>query len=405
MKVSLILACAGKGERAGFLQNKLLVEVGDTTCLNTTLNVFIDSGLIDEYIIVCAKRDYREISSIVPPYVKLVIGGDTRTQSVSNALDHVSGDIVLIHDGARPFVSVDTIKSCIDDARRYGSGIAAIPSRDTVCMAGDGGKTIDAYIGKTGLYIIQTPQAFKIEQIRKAYILAGNESYNDDSEIYARFIGKPHISEGSAKNTKITFEGDLDALAERPICRVGVGFDCHKLVEGRKLFLGGVKIPHTKGLLGHSDADVLTHAIMDALLSAVALRDIGYHFPDTDEKFKDADSIDLLHQVLNLIKDEGYSPYNVSAVIMAEQPKISPYIPTITRMLADNLGIEESKVGIGATTLEGLGFVGREEGICVRAFATVIKTGLDRKEREERRNDGGYDIATLWALHDLWHND
>lgn len=372
MKISLILACAGKGERAGLNKNKLLVPAGGVTCIEKTLNAFIESALIDEYIAVCAECDVKEIKSLVPPFVKIVTGGDTRTQSVKNALKAVTGEIVLIHDGARPFVTKEAIKDCIESAMRYGSGIAAVPSRDTVCRADS--DILSEYVGKSGLYSIQTPQAFRTEQIKKAYSQAGNRTFNDDGEVYKTFIGNPRLAKGDFKNVKITFAEDLTLLNELPLCRVGVGFDCHKLVTDRKLILGGVEIPHYKGLLGHSDADVLTHAVMDALLSALSLRDIGFHFPDNDPAYKDANSINLLKKVLLLIKERGYKPFNVSAVIMADKPKLSPFIPDITRNLADALGLSEESVGIGATTSEGLGFVGREEGICVRTAATVIKS-------------------------------
>lgn len=371
MKTTLILACAGKGERAKLNKNKLLVPVDGKTCLERTLSVFIESGLIDEYVAVCAKRDAAEIKTLLPPFVKIVIGGATRTISVKNALAEVTGDITLIHDGARPFVSKETIENCIRTAEKYGSGIAAVPSRDTLFRAD--GDVVTKYLGKNGIYSVQTPQAFKTEQIKSAYAEIGDEPYNDDGEVYAKFIAPPRVAEGNFDNLKITFRQDLDELAYHPVCRVGTGFDCHKLVENRKLILGGIEIPHDKGLLGHSDADVLTHAIMDALLSAASLRDIGYHFPDVDPTYKNADSMKLLDKVTLLLRENSYKPHNVSAVIMAEKPKLSPHIPAITENLARALSLPKENVGIGATTLEGLGFVGREEGVCVRASATVIK--------------------------------
>lgn len=371
MKTSLILACAGKGERAGQNKNKLLVKVGGVTCLERTLSVFTRSGLIDEYVVVCAARDESEIRTLLPPFVKTVTGGDTRTQSVKNALKAVTGEIVLIHDGARPFVSAETIKNCVDGALKYGGAVAAVPSRDAVCRAENG--VISSYVGKSGLYSVQTPQAFNTQLIKKAYDLAGDCVYDDDGEVFSEFIGEVRIADGNADNLKITYKEDFEKLNAAPLCRVGTGFDCHRLAENRKLVLGGVEIPHDKGLLGHSDADVLTHAVMDALLSALAMRDIGYHFPDSDPAYKDADSLKLLGVVMEKIKNVGYKPYNVSAVIMADKPKLSGYIPRITEKLAAALGLSPDSVGIGATTLEGLGFIGREEGICVRAAATVIK--------------------------------
>ncbi len=371
MKTSLILACAGKGERAKLNKNKLLFPVNGKTCLEKTFSVFVESGLIDEYIVVCAKIDEEEIKKLLPYYVKIVIGGATRTDSVKNALTYVTGNVTLIHDGARPFVDKKTIANCINSAKKYGSGIASVPSRDTVCRVDCG--EITNYLGKNGLFAVQTPQAFKTELIKKAYSLIEEEIFNDDGEIYGKFIGKAKLVEGDFSNTKITFNEDMALLAEKPVCRVGVGFDCHKLVENRKLILGGIEIPHDKGLLGHSDADVLTHAVMDALLSALSLRDIGYHFPDNDAKYKNADSMKLLEKVISLVSEKGYKINNLSAVIMAEKPKLSAFIPTITANLANALSIQPECVGIGATTLEGLGFVGREEGICVRATVTVIK--------------------------------
>lgn len=372
MKISLILACAGKGERAEQNKNKLLVKINGKTCLERTLKAFIDSELIDEYVIVCAERDLKEIKTLVPDYVKIAIGGATRTQSVKNALSLSTGEITLIHDGARPLVSKETIRDCIETAKIYGSGIAAIPSRDTVCRAKNG--AISDYLGKTDVFVVQTPQAFNTEQIKKAYSKTNEETYNDDGEIFKRFIAEPHIADGNSENLKLTYKTDLNKLADVPACRIGVGFDCHKLVENRKLILGGIEIPHEKGLLGHSDADVLTHAVMDAILSALSLRDIGYHFPDSDEAYKNADSMKLLQKVLSLIAEKGYKINNLSAVIMAEKPKLSPHIPAITKNLARALDVSPDKVGIGATTLEGLGFVGREEGICTRAAVTLIKS-------------------------------
>lgn len=371
MKTTLILACAGKGERAGLNKNKLLFSVNGKTCLEKTFSVFAESGLINEYIVVCAENDEKEIKKLLPSYVKTVIGGATRTDSVKNALSFATGDVTLIHDGARPFVDKNTIINCINSAKEYGSGIASVPSRDTVCRADDG--EITAYLGKNGLFAVQTPQAFKTELIKKAYSLIGEEVFNDDGEIYGKFIGKARLVEGNFSNTKITFNQDMELLTEKPVCKVGVGFDCHKLVENRKLILGGIEIPYDKGLLGHSDADVLTHAVMDALLSSLSLRDIGYHFPDSDEKYKNADSMKLLEKVISLVAEKGYKVNNLSAVIMAEKPKLSAFIPKITANLANALSVQTECVGIGATTLEGLGFVGREEGICVRAAVTVIK--------------------------------
>lgn len=370
MKVSLILACAGKGERAGCGKNKLLVKSGGSTCLEKTLSAFKESGLIDEFVIAVAPSDLEEIKELSLTDVVLTEGGKTRTDSVKNALKKVSGEIVLIHDGARPFVRTRVIRDCIESVKKYGSAITVYPSRDTVIKAENG--IIKSYLGKSGLYSVQTPQAFFTADVKKAYDLAGEKTFNDDGEVYKTYIGEPHAVLGDSDNVKITFSEDV-SLLNKARYRFGTGFDCHKLVTGRKLILGGVEIPHEKGLLGHSDADVLTHAIMDAILSALAMRDIGYHFPDTDPRYKNADSMLLLKKVLALADEAGYKTDSVSATIMAEKPKLLPHISAITSSVAAALDLPVNKVGIGATTLEGLGFVGREEGICVHANATLIE--------------------------------
>ena len=231
---------------------------------------------------------------------------------------------------------------------------------------------------------VQTPQAFITAEIKDAYA-ACDKNFSDDGQIYFERYKKLNFVAGDAANIKLTYPEDFSACANN--CnekttgvsetaterRFGTGFDCHRLVKDRKLVLGGVLIPHDKGLLGHSDADVLTHAVADAVLSACAMRDIGFWFPDNDEKYKDADSMKLLAEILRTVAEKGFKPESVSAVIMAEKPKLTKAIPVITENLANALGIAPDKVGISATTLEGLGFVGREEGICVHANAVLKK--------------------------------
>ena len=370
MKVSLILASAGKGERAGFNENKLLQKINNQTIIEKTLSVFYNSGLIDQYVVVLSKEDEKVISPFLPKEVITVIGGKTRTESVKNALSVVDGDIVLIHDGARPFVTKQIIKDCIDTAIKNDSAIPIVPIKDTICRAEN--EVIENYIGKQGLYAVQTPQGFNTLKIKKAYE-GIDKTFNDDGEVYSSLFGKVSTYISNEKNIKLTYKEDFEKLKTLSLCKVGTGFDCHRLVENRKLILGGVEIPHEKGLLGHSDADVLTHAIMDAMLSALSLRDIGYHFPDTDERYKGISSIKLLEKVISLCKDSGYKIKSLSAVIMAEKPKLLKHIPAITKNLANVLDIDEKDIGIGATTLEGLGFVGREEGICVSASSVMVK--------------------------------
>ena len=367
MKVSLILTCAGKGLRAGFEKNKLLMPVDGEVCFIKALNVFIRSGKVDEYIVTANKDDFDEIKAISPDFVKIVIGGDTRSRSIENALEHVTGDIVLIHDGARPFLTENLVNDCINTVINFGSAIPCIPSVDTIAN-GDNDEIIN-YVGKSGLYSVQTPQGFITKDIKHAYTCARGDFANDDGSLYLKYIKNPRIYVGEKENVKLTFKDDFN----KKEVRFGTGFDCHKLIADRDLILGGIKIPHDKGLLGHSDADVLTHAIMDAILSGAGLRDIGFYFPDSDPKYKGAYSVDLLKEVLSLVKENGFKVKSVSAVIMAEKPKLLKHIPSIKENLAKILDLPLDKIGIGATTLEGLGFVGREEGICVHANVVLEK--------------------------------
>lgn len=368
-KVSVILAAAGSGNRAKQGKNKIFASVGGVPCVKKTFDAFYATGKIDEYVVAAKAEDETEIKALLPDFVKFAAGGKERTDSVKNALALVSGSIVLIHDAARPFVSERIINDCIESAKLNGSGISAIPSRDTVAKYTGSSA---AYLGKSDLYLIQTPQSFRTEEIKDAYAFAGDKIFNDDGEVYLNRFGRINFVAGDKNNIKLTYPEDfgLSAPVER---RFGTGFDCHRLVENRKLILGGVEIPFDKGLLGHSDADVLTHAVMDAILSACAMRDIGYWFPDSDDKYKGANSMDLLAEVLKMVGEKGFKVESVAAVIMAEKPKLSKHIPAITERLAAALGISPDETGISATTLEGLGFVGREEGICVHANAVVVK--------------------------------
>ena len=359
-KVSVIIAAAGKGLRAGFEKNKLLVDFNGENTLSRTFGALVKSGLIDEYIVTASSEDEAEIRATFPSEVKIVAGGATRTESVKNALGAVTGDIVLIHDGARPFVTKKIIADCIEGAKQNGGAITALPSRDTV-LKNENGKT--EYLGKSGLYSVQTPQGFKTELIRRAYELAGDEAFNDDGEVFKRFIGEPALVNGGANNVKLTYKEDFEIFGALGEYRTGTGFDCHKLVTGRKLILGGVTIPHDKGLLGHSDADALCHAITDAILSAAALRDIGYYFPDTDPAYEGADSLKLLAAVMAYARERGYEFVDADCTIACQEPKISPYRDAMRENLAAALGVPVESVGVKATTTERLGWEGEGKGI------------------------------------------
>ncbi len=376
MKISLILACAGKGTRVDLGYNKLLFDISGTTIFDKTLSKFIRDD-INQIIVTSNKEDQEFFNSHIKDLEipsQVVLGGDTRQESIYNALQAINNDtdFVIIHDGARPFVTSEIIDNAISLAKTHDNAIVCAPSIDSLRKVdGDTTQAID----RNKIYLVQTPQIFKYDSILRAYNLAraNNDTlFTDDASIYEKYIGKIYISQGSQDNIKITTKKDLDLFRPKNYT-VGCGWDTHELVDGRKLILGGIEIPHQKGLLGHSDADVLTHAIMDALLAASHNKDIGQLFPDTDMRYKGISSLLLLKEVDKLLKDDGYVINNISAVIMAQKPKLAPHLQNIQKSLANVLNISEDKITLTSTTTEKLGLVGKEEAISVNAYCSLYK--------------------------------
>ena len=372
MKTSVcaLICAAGKGTRAGFTKNKLLLPFEGKTVLEKTLSAF-DFPSIDEMVVTSSKEDFAEISALCEafPRAKVVLGGATRTESVYNALKEVTADIVLIHDGARPFVTRAVIEGCIESVQTRGSGICAIECRDTVAVVADG--KIITVPNRNNLRQIQTPQGFWREQIAQAYERAMQEetpSFTDDSSVFGRYCEEPCICAGDSKNIKLTYAEDM----QEQFARCGFGIDTHAFGKPQDyILLAGVKIPSASGLIAHSDGDVLVHAVMDALLSAAGLKDIGHYFPDTDEKWRGASSMGMLEQIVALIESEGYGVKNISVAIQAEKPRLSKYIDEMKKALARALKVDETAVGISAGTNEGLGYVGEGKGITVNAYVLL----------------------------------
>ena len=368
--VAVIICAGGKGLRAGFEKNKLLMPLQGERVLKKTLSAFLYSA-IDEIVVAVNQDDYNEVVELCAPYpnVQIVLGGDTRSQSVYNALRKVQSEIVLIHDGARPFVSREIIDGCIQSVKNYGSGICSTPATDTVAV-GTNGK-ITAVPDRKTMYYIQTPQGFYTENIRFAYERArenGETDFTDDSSLFLRYCGQPRLCAGARDNIKLTYAQDF----EKKTSRCGFGVDTHAFGKPQDyIILAGVKIPSHSGLIAHSDGDVLMHALMDALLSGAGLRDIGFYFPDSDAKFKDADSTQLLKQVLSYIDEKGYGVENVSIAIQAEKPRLAPYIEAMQNNLSALLKVDPTAVGITAGTNEGLGYVGEGKGITVHAYVSL----------------------------------
>lgn len=392
MRISVIVCAAGKGERAGFNKNKLMAPLNGAPALHYTLGAFDEfdceyMGGNLEKIAVCGEDDEQTRQFCQAYGWQTVTGGKTRTESVYNALKAVTGDIVLIHDGARPFVTEEIIESCIDCVKEYGSAICACPAVDTVAIAKDG--NISEVPNRDNVYIIQTPQAFYTKDIIAAYdkAVASGERFTDDSSVYSRYIKPAKICPcGTPQNKKLTFKEDFENFCRYPTAlffdegqpRVGFGVDVHAFGKEQDFVtLCGVKIPCDTGLIAHSDGDVALHAVMDALLSAAGLRDIGCYFPDTDQKYRGADSIKLLEQVVEIIGEKGFRPLGLSVAVQAEKPRLSKYIGQMVATLAKTVGVDEDSVSITAGTCEGLGFVGQKKGICVYCTAVVKEVNVN----------------------------
>lgn len=355
--VTAVILCAGVGSRAKLGYNKTFFTLNNgKTVLETTLSAFSD---FDKVLLVINKNDEQLYSDYS---LDKTYGGNTRSESVLNALKKVDTPYVLIHDCARPYVSKEIIADSVEKARLYGSGVCAVKEINSLKITENGNTYA---VNRDNYYVIQTPQTFDTKKLQHAYEL--NLTATDDSEIFEKAGYKVTLCKGDYANKKLTEPADFSPCS----FKVGHGFDVHQLAKNRKLILGGAEIPHDKGLLGHSDADALIHAIMDALLSASGKKDIGNLFPDSDNAFKDIDSKILLKKVMQEIKP--YTPVNISAVIMAQKPKMSPHIDKMRQTLANIMALDIENINISATTTEKLGIVGEEKGIACSAVALLCK--------------------------------
>ncbi|MCD8006493.1 MAG: 2-C-methyl-D-erythritol 2,4-cyclodiphosphate synthase [Oscillospiraceae bacterium] len=369
--VELILACGGRSRRMGG-ENKLLSLISGKPCIYRACEPFSEFDEIKRIIISAPEElfeTYKSALSGIEKPILFVNSGETRQQSVANAVRAATEEIIMIHDGARPLISHEEIRASLDDAFRFGSSIVSAPMTETIRYS-DGESSYSP--DRSKYYLIKTPQSFS----RRLYLYAlenATGDYTDDAQLLDSVGIAPHLTMGSRNNIKITVSEDLK-MAEGLIgssTRIGHGYDVHKLVSGRKLILGGVEIPYELGLLGHSDADVTTHALMDSLLGAAALGDIGKLFPDTDDRYKGADSIELLKEVCRVLRSNGFEIVNTDITVIAQKPKLSPYILSMRETLANAMGIDIGCVSVKATTEEGLGFTGTGEGIAAHAVSLI----------------------------------
>ncbi len=388
-----IIAAAGMGKRLGLGYNKNYACIGGVPILIRNLHqVARVPGMVQAVVVVAAGEE-PEAEALLRQYRKrefpdlswsVVTGGKERQDSVERGIAALPAEArwVAVHDGARPFAAPELFTRVWQAARETGAAIAAVPCKDTIKVGNPTGQ-VERTLERSRLWAVQTPQIFTADQLKKhgAFVKENKLAVTDDASI-AEAMGVPvKLVPGSYENQKITTPEDLvwaRALVkkkeERTMeFRIGSGYDVHRLVEGRNLILCGVKVPYEKGLDGHSDADVALHALMDALLGAAGMGDIGKLFPDTDDRFLGADSRKLLAAVLARLQSEGWKVNNVDVTIIAQRPKLASYEPAMKENLTADLEISAGAVNVKATTTEKLGFTGRGEGIAAEAVASLIR--------------------------------
>lgn len=380
-----VIVAAGRGTRAGLGQNKVFQPLEGRTVLARCLDAFERCGRFDGVALVLSPEDEGRFDELARregpfPLVKRTArGGATRRDSVYNGLMALPEDaqIVAIHDAARPFVTGAVIDATLESARAFGSGVICTPVVDTIKQLTPDGRVLSP--DRAALRAVQTPQTFDYRRILEAHRRAQEEdlAVTDDAMLFEHYYGNVRLvtAKGAEENKKLTTKADFEALqgTRLPDIRVGQGYDAHRLAKGRRLILCGVEVPHDRGLDGHSDADVAVHALMDALLGAAGLGDIGKHFPDSDPAYKGISSMKLLEAVMEKLRGLGYRVGNADVTIVAQRPKLAPYIPQMRDSIAAGLGVALERVNVKATTTERMGFEGECVGISAQAVALLIK--------------------------------
>ncbi len=395
-KVAAIIPAAGSGIRMGLPLPKQFLALKGVPILVHTLRVFQQVDAIGYIIAVVPAESCDLVEELVQQYqldkvTRVVAGGKERQDSVLAGLEALPAgvELVLVHDGVRPFVPITVIENCLFEAEKTGAAMAAIPVKDTLKSVSSG-KVINKTISRDDVWQAQTPQAVTKDLLKEAYRLAAEKKdfIATDEAGLLELMGHPvKVVEGSEKNIKITRPEDLilakailmenqetekSPTVQSQYCS-GYGYDAHRLVPGRLLILGGEEIPYEKGLQGHSDADVLTHALCDAMLGAAGAGDIGRHFPDTDRQFKDISSLEILRDVAALVAKRGYMLGNADITVVAQEPKLSSYFAAMKQNLAAACNVAPDSINLKATTTEEMGFEGRGEGMSAHAVTMLKK--------------------------------
>ena len=384
--VGVIIPAGGIGSRLGRKRPKQLLDLAGRPILVRTCQAFLEIATIRQVVIaVPAAHAQPTIDALRPhlapaDYDRLVftVGGLTRQESVRAGLARLDSAItlVLVHDAARPLVDRATIERCLDAAWEFGAAIAAVPVKDTLKLAA-GGATIEKTVDRTDLWQAQTPQTMRREYLERAFTEAARTGFvgTDEASLLEAAAIPVHLVYGSERNLKITHPEDMRLaealLREEHPMKIGHGFDAHRLVSGRPLILGGVTIDFELGLDGHSDADVVAHALTDALLGALGAGDIGRHFPDSDSQYKGIDSLLLLDRVRQLADQERFALVNADITIVCQRPRLAPHLAVMQANLARCCGVAPQAINIKATTTEHMGYTGRGEGIAAHAVVLL----------------------------------
>jgi 2-C-methyl-D-erythritol 4-phosphate cytidylyltransferase/2-C-methyl-D-erythritol 2,4-cyclodiphosphate synthase len=368
---SAVVVAAGQGLRAGQPVPKQFAPWRGKPVVRHSVESLLAAGACPVVVAIPGAADEVARAALAGLDVQLVTGGETRQQSVANALALVaSSERVLIHDAARPSLPVSVITRLLSALDAHPGAIPVLPIVDSLVVDGHG--TMAGSAERDTLRRAQTPQAFRTSAIMAAHhAWPGPPTAGDDAQVLRAAGGSVALVPGDEALAKLTFSGDF--MEQAAAVRIGTGFDVHRLARGEELWLCGIRVEHDLGLAGHSDADVALHAVVDALLGAVGAGDIGQHFPPSDPQWRDAPSARFLEHAIALVAQSGYRVGNIDLTLICEAPKIGPHRQAMRARLAELAGVEQGAVNVKATTTERLGFTGRGEGIAAQAAVTVVR--------------------------------
>jgi len=380
MTVGVVIVAAGRGDRMGTSVPKQLLDLGGRPLLQHSVRLFDRHPAVSELVVVLPSDRLADAAKLVGPTMRScrVVGGGVRRQdSVVAGAGALSDrvDVVLIHDAARPFADDQVIERVLAGVAARGAAVPAVSARDTVKQRDAASGCVSRTLSRDDIWLAQTPQGFRRDVLAAAFAEGERGGEATDEAMLAERAGLPvAIVEGDARNVKITTPDDLAAARSRlaPAPRVGTGYDLHRLADGRPLVLAGVVVSPDRGPVGHSDGDVVCHAIVDALFGAAAAGDIGRHFPDTDPTWKGAPGVDLLGRAVAIVAAAGFRPATVDCTVVLERPKLAPHVDAIRERLAAALGVDASAVGLKAKTNEGVDAVGRGEAVAAYAVAVIV---------------------------------